>query len=98
MDCYTMDECIAPCGVYYIGGRDPYRAGGQGGGIQGRRLQWRRHLGEAASPETLMGCLSCNPNGPTARRRRPGEAATLMGMQHLYRIGGAGPSVLYNIV
>jgi hypothetical protein len=26
-----------------------------------------------------------------------GEAATLMGLQHLYRIGGAGPLVLYNI-
>jgi hypothetical protein len=38
MDCCTMDECIAPCGVHYIGGRDPPRAGGQGGGNQGRRL------------------------------------------------------------
>jgi hypothetical protein len=93
MDCCTMDECIAPCGVHYIGGRDPPRAGGQGGGSQERR-----HLGEAASPETLMGCLPCNPNGPAVRRWRPGEAATLMGLQHLYRIGGAGPSVLYNIV
>jgi hypothetical protein len=26
------DECIAPWGVHYIGGRDPPRAGGQGGG------------------------------------------------------------------
>jgi hypothetical protein len=26
-----------------------------------------------------------------------GEATTLMGMQHLYRIGGADPLVLYNI-
>jgi hypothetical protein len=88
MDCCTMDECIAPYGVHYIGGRDPPRAGGQG-----RRLQWRRHLGEAAPPKTLMGCLPCNPNGPA-----PGEAATLMGLQHLYRIGGACPLVLYNIV
>jgi hypothetical protein len=51
-------------GVQYIGGRDPPRAGGQEGGGQ-----WRRHLGEAAPPETLMGCLPCNPNGPA-----PGEA------------------------
>jgi hypothetical protein len=83
MDCCTMDECIAPYGVHYIGGRDPPRAGGQ----------WRRHLEEAAPPETLMGCLPCNPNGSA-----PGEAATLMGLQHLYRIGSAGPLVLYNIV
>jgi hypothetical protein len=93
MDCCTMDECIAPYGVHYIGGRDPPRAGGQEGGSQGRRLQWRRHLGETAPPETLMGCLPCNPNGPAS-----GEAATLMGLQHVYRIGGAGPLVLYNIV
>jgi hypothetical protein len=31
-------------------------------------------------------------------RRHTGEAATLMGLQHHYRIGGAGPPVLYNIV
>jgi hypothetical protein len=75
MDCCTIDDCIAPYEVHYIGGRDPPRAGGQGGGGQGRRLQWRRHLGEVAPPETLMGCLPCNPNGPA-----PGEAA--------YRGGG----------
>jgi hypothetical protein len=67
-------------GVHYIGGRDPPRVGGQGGSGQGRRLQGRRHLGEAAPPETLMGCLPCNPNGPAARGRRPGEVATLMGL------------------
>jgi hypothetical protein len=61
------DECIAPCVVHYIGERDPPRADGQGGGGQGRRLQWRWHLGVAAPPETLMGCLPCNPNGPAAR-------------------------------
>jgi hypothetical protein len=44
-----------------------------------------------------MVCLPGNPKGPAARGRRPGEAATLMGLQHLYRIGGAGPLVLYNI-
>jgi hypothetical protein len=75
MDCCTMDECIAPYGIHYMGGGTPPRAGGQEGGGQGRRLQWRRHLGEAAPPETLMGCLPCNPNGPA-----PGEAA--------YRGGG----------
>jgi hypothetical protein len=88
MDCCTMDECIAPWGVHYIGGRDPPRADGQG----------RRYLGEAAPPEILMGCLPCNPNGPAARGRRPEEVATLMGLQHLYRIGGADPLILYNIV
>jgi hypothetical protein len=31
MDCCTMDDCIAPYEVHYIGGRDPPRAGGQGG-------------------------------------------------------------------
>jgi hypothetical protein len=56
------DDCIAPWMVHYIGGRDPPRVGGQGGGGQGRR-----HLGEATPPETLMGCLPCNPNGPAAR-------------------------------
>jgi hypothetical protein len=75
MDCCTMDDCIAPYGVHYIGGREPPRAGGQEGGGQGRCLQWRRHLGEATPPETLMGCLPCNPNGPA-----PGEA--------VYRGGG----------
>jgi hypothetical protein len=98
MDCCTMDECIAPYGIHYIGGRDPPRAGGQEGGGQGRRLQWRRNLGEAAPPKTLMDCLSCNPNGPA-----PGEAVyrgggNPNGLQHLYRIGGAGSLVLYNIV
>jgi hypothetical protein len=43
-------------------GEGPPRAGGQGDGGQGRR-----HLGEAAPPETLMDCLPCNPNGPAAR-------------------------------
>jgi hypothetical protein len=90
MDCCTIDECIAPYGVHYVGGRDPPRAGGQEGGGQGRRLQWRRHLREAAPPETLMGRLQ--------GRRHTGLAATLMGLQHLYRIGDAGPPVLYNIV
>jgi hypothetical protein len=60
-----LDDYIAQWGVQYIGGRDPPRVGGQG----------RRHLGEAAPPETLMGCLPCNLNGPA-----PGEAA--------YRGGG----------
>jgi hypothetical protein len=83
MDCCTMDKCIAPYEVHYIGGRDPPRVDDQGG----------RHLREVAPPETLMGCLPCNPNGSA-----PGEAAILMGLHYLYRIGGAGPPVLYNIV
>jgi hypothetical protein len=85
-------------GTIYRGGETPPRAGGQEGDGQGRHLQWRRHLGEAAPPETLMGCLPCNPNGWRLQgRQHTGEAATLMGLQHLYRIGGAGTLVLYNI-
>jgi hypothetical protein len=45
MDCCTMDECIAPYGIHYIGGRDPPRADGQGG----------RRPGEAPPVEVAPG-------------------------------------------
>jgi hypothetical protein len=43
MDCCTMDECIAPYGVHYIGGRDPHRAGGQGAAARGGGTWGRQH-------------------------------------------------------
>jgi hypothetical protein len=74
-----LDACIAQRGVQYIGGRDPLgptarRAAARGGASSGGGSQ-----GEAAPPETLMGYLPCNPNGPA-----PGEAA--LGWR--YRGGG----------
>jgi hypothetical protein len=59
----------------------------------------RDPLGPAARRAVARGGTS---SGAGSRGVGPGvavtgEAATLMGLQHLYRIGGAGPLVLYNI-
>jgi hypothetical protein len=48
MDCCTMDECIAPYGVHYIGGRDPLgpaarRAAARGGASSGGDTWGRQH-------------------------------------------------------
>jgi hypothetical protein len=48
MDCCTMDECIAPYEVYYIGGRPPLgpagrRAAARGGASSGGGTWGRQH-------------------------------------------------------
>jgi hypothetical protein len=64
---------------YIYRGRRPPRAGSRGGGTRGGASRG------GAPPETLMSCLSCNPNGPATGEAPLGVAAT---GEAAYRGGG----------
>jgi hypothetical protein len=69
---------------YIYRGRGPLRVGSRGGGTRGGASRGGGTRGDAP-PETLMGCLPCNPNGPAPGEAPLGVAAT---GEAAYRGGG----------
>jgi hypothetical protein len=70
---------------YIYRGRRPPRAGSRGGGTRGGGSRGGGTQGRRhqgrRTAVTLMGRIP----------------VTVMGLQHLYRIGGAGPAILYTL-